>query len=284
MSIGAARKIDLHFRYVSAILLGIIVALLTSELGATPQIVDKMSFGLGLASMVLGLVAIGYAFLSNSSLASTIASIDRVSEKVSSTTQGLDRAALELKATISEIPERLQGVEDKVDQTHRYVREGKETSSASHSSSPDEVDDESLIENIVDRTSVIALMVYQALHLAERQSVSLDIRKISEIAFGTEDNYVVGLLVATSSVGLLSFRHDGDLLKEIDINDRLGKLSQERFEGKVNDAFADSPDWARKIFADMKRLEAYVLDRPTSEEAVSAENQDTQDRKKPDTH
>ncbi len=111
----------IHSYYIGGILVAIIVGLLTIQWGSIPDLSDRISFALTLASLLLAILAIVYSIMSSSSWAQTIGTLRGISDDVTVTTAELGEATANLREEIKSIPERLGGLEGKVTETHSFV-------------------------------------------------------------------------------------------------------------------------------------------------------------------
>src|SRR5258708_7153431 len=80
-------KKDIHFAYITGILIFVIIGLVTFQVAERPDIVTLISIASGAVSLVLGLVAIVYAFISNASLGGTSSKLEDSAKQIASSTE-----------------------------------------------------------------------------------------------------------------------------------------------------------------------------------------------------
>ena len=103
-------NLRIHFIYVVTGLVLTVIFLLAADLSQVSALADKFEFALGLASLILAVVAIIYAFFSNSSLTGVISSVnallsrtERATGDLASLTQQLERKMSMNLATLERV-------------------------------------------------------------------------------------------------------------------------------------------------------------------------------------
>jgi predicted PurR-regulated permease PerM len=119
-------KYKIHAFYIIGILLSIIVVLLTNNSSGIPNLGEKISFALTLASLILAVLAIGYAVYSNATISQTTSILNDASRNISNTATDISKAAQDLVLRVEEIPTRLDSVEGKVVETNVLLRQFSE--------------------------------------------------------------------------------------------------------------------------------------------------------------
>ena len=114
-------KAKIHAFYIISILLGIIILLASVRFGNIPNLGDRLSFALTLASLLLAILAIGYNVVSNTSFSQTISTLNEVSRDVSETAKGISIAAKDLAIKIETIPTRLESMEGRLTESQSHV-------------------------------------------------------------------------------------------------------------------------------------------------------------------
>lgn len=108
-------KRELHYKYGISYLVAIIVALLAFGLFDVPSLVDKISFALTIASLVLAVVAIIYTFLAANKQDTQLASLIETHHSISVAAAEIQQAAGALLGHVSAIPTRLELMTAKID-------------------------------------------------------------------------------------------------------------------------------------------------------------------------
>ena len=130
------QKTKIHFWYIIAILVAIIICLIVSNFGNNIELVGYVSFAATIASIFLAVISIIYAFYSNSQLSQTLGKLDNSSQSLDNTAHSLDSSSQKvgdiseqlsseiqkLTETINSIPKSMKSVEKKVEETNSYIQ------------------------------------------------------------------------------------------------------------------------------------------------------------------
>lgn len=116
-------KAWLHVRYTFGILLGIIVLLLTIQWGAIPDLIGYLNFALAVSSLILALLAIVYAYVSNLGQSDLVGRLSTASREMFLSADEVKRATSSLTLQVSEIPAVLASMDEKVSTTQKLVME-----------------------------------------------------------------------------------------------------------------------------------------------------------------
>ena len=123
------QKTKIHFGYIIAILVTIIIFLIVNNFGNNTELVGYVSFAVTIASIFLAVISIIYAFYSNNQLSQTLGkldnssqslektahSLDSSSQKVSNISEQLSSEIQKLTETINSIPKSIESMGEKVD-------------------------------------------------------------------------------------------------------------------------------------------------------------------------
>lgn len=102
---GTAR---IHFTYVIAILLAIIIALITVQWGGIRDLVNYIGFALTITSLVLAVLAIIYSYFSNATFGQNISTLNAASQEMSRSASELGAATAALRDRVDVIPSALE--------------------------------------------------------------------------------------------------------------------------------------------------------------------------------
>lgn len=130
-------KRKIHFWYIIAILVAIIICLIVSNFGNNTELVGYVSFAATIASIFLAVISIIYAFYSNSQLSQTLGKLDNSSQSLEKTAHSLDRSSQKvgdiseqlsseiqkLNETINSIPKSIESMGEKVDKMSLLFQE-----------------------------------------------------------------------------------------------------------------------------------------------------------------
>ncbi|HEY6331178.1 MAG TPA: hypothetical protein VI756_17760 [Blastocatellia bacterium] len=109
------KNFKIHAFWIIGDLVAIIIYLLVKRFGDNGNVVTYVSFASTMASLILAVVAILYAFISNASLSQNITAINNAASDVSAQAKQLSEASTELTGKIEGIPPSIKSVETKVD-------------------------------------------------------------------------------------------------------------------------------------------------------------------------
>ena len=129
-------KAKIHFWYIIAILVAIIIFLIVNNFGNNIELVGYVSFAATIASIFLAVISIIYAFYSNSQLSQTLGkldnssqslektslSLDSSSQKVSNISEQLSSEIQKLTETINSIPKSIESMGEKVDKMSLFFQ------------------------------------------------------------------------------------------------------------------------------------------------------------------
>jgi len=195
------KKSHIHFAYIIGFLVVIIILFATVKWGEIPDLVKYITFALTLTSLVLAVLAIIYAFFSNSSISGTVSSLQKLSEQVSNTTSELAKATNELKQEVAVIPVELRSVKGGLEELKEYSQKRdaqKELPSADAAL-------DQIVNPFLARASNHGLWMLRSCKESFEKKIAFDQYKLTSEIPRLDSEYSYGFLVAVSSVGLLAF-------------------------------------------------------------------------------
>ncbi len=174
----------IHFGYIISILVAVIIALVTVKWSDIPTLANYLYFALGVASLVLAVVAIVYAFLANNSFNLTVAKLESAASAIQTETGILEKSVSGLAKRLNEVPEALQLIEGKVSRTHALL----EASSQQHKGEPQNQSKSASIDefavNVIDHffmsSSWNGLKVLHLCYLACEKKKEFDLKAWAE--------------------------------------------------------------------------------------------------------
>lgn len=209
----AVHQRKLHERYILFILLSVLVGVLTVKWSDVPRLTEYLSFALTLASLLLAVMAIGYAIYSNhgleTNLVSLVSSIGEVKEIASS----LSNSSLTLSNDIQGLSERTGGMDLRLtqiaentraqEQSKVAVKEQALTGLSDNITPPAQALSGFDLKGFADVTSMSGRLALFALTIA-----CLNKRKLNMRQLFRDDEYMHGFVVALSSANVF----EGDSL------------------------------------------------------------------------
>lgn len=210
--------------YIIAILVSILVASLSVKVADSKDLSDKLSFAVALASLLLAIIAIIQAFISNSSLSQTLGNMAGTAERVENASREISTASAALMNAVSNIPEGLAQVVDRVEKTHLSVEEMM----SAFRTSPADREKEQVLRPSTDAQTILkhsTVGVLISLYAANRSYLSKKPLVIRDI-YKTNGTFGDGVLAAFRSIGLINFKVGTG--NSIDIQD-IGPFTSETF-------------------------------------------------------
>lgn len=238
------REYKIHAFYVVAILLVVIIGLATSRWGDNPKLVEYLNFAATLTSLVLAVLAIVYAFLSNASISNSVAEIGEAAKGIAKVAGDVSGASTALSAKIDSIPPQLETVTNKVNEL--LLTSGSVGIDSAERLSKTERDAANIIVDIFVEQSNVAVWVaayaFFRAFKAKREVVLKDI--VDDVDFGGFiQSFHLGVLTTMHATGLLGF-------SSRDKDEYTFKI--ENFEPKLEDLLANRFDeWLEKKYQEV---------------------------------
>ena len=224
---------ELHYRYnffyLTAILIVVIIALITTHWGSIEGLVDYISFGLTLTSLFLALIAIIYAIISNTTFAQHLGTLRGVTQNVNDASSNLTQTSKNLESSLSEIPALIRIVEGKIDETHRDIKE--KLVDKSKEAPRDEnrtpvvkgLDPDKFLADFLKSSSFNGLAAIYTAQCAFSSKKPFDITKVWATT-SLDFNYGYAYLVACSAMGLIGHNHKENMWSITFIADTMPNL------------------------------------------------------------
>jgi hypothetical protein len=222
----------IHFGYIVTFLIIAIICLVTIKWGAIKDLTNYIIFALTLTSLVLAVLAIVYSFFSNASMTQNISNLEEASKKISTNSELLNSAALKLQQNIGDMPTTLKNIESKTDTTLKVFEEfsQKELFVRKLTQTKEVDENEKSIGKLISyNSSISGIGMLFALKLACENNVIFDIEDFSLKTDLSDKSYLLGFLVACSSIKLFTY-------------DEIKVPKQERWNWKITSLNQDVTD------------------------------------------
>jgi len=224
---------NIHLRYIIFMLAAVIVVLVAVKWSQIPQLVEYITFALTLTSLVLAVLAIVYAFFSNSSLTQALGSLMHVSGQVSDSAQDLSEATQRLEKDLQMIPSRFATVEEKIEATHEMLAAQLDSTSQGVAETSDMFTEEFVAE-FLRRSSLLGLLIMRFCYGAEKSGGAFTMEQVSEkIPVFTRD-YFWAFSVALVSMGLLDYKKTDEIVSSMRINEKLAEGARKEFARRLD--------------------------------------------------
>lgn len=240
-------KSRIHAFYVLNILFVVIIALITVQWHSIPQLPELITFALTVTSLVLAVLAIVYAYVSNSSSQLTTARLAEAATTIVDSARDLRRATDGLSNQVSEIPTLVSSVGKSVDQTNALLKEysnrqAGEVAPVAKKSEPDDV----LTLHFLNNASISGLFVIHVFKRALDAGKPFNLEAISKNANIGSADYLYGFLVASSSASVLEYSGREDAIRPERLSKTLSEGIEKRLEEMIKKKFKDES--ARRAF------------------------------------
>lgn len=189
----------IHSIYILFILISIIILLISVNWVRIPKLVELVSFALTISSLVLAILAIGYAVYSNSSFAKFISKLENSSEKINDSSKDLASTSQLLLEKIDKIPTILNTIQKKTDDTHILVSNLNTIPIESNVYKGNEID----LENFVYKNSTYGQFCLYLIYLSYINKKQFNLKLICEEADLAHD-FMDGFLSCCSTIKIIN--------------------------------------------------------------------------------
>ena len=231
---------------------------MTIQWSGIPNLAEKISFALTLASLILAALAIGYAVYSNTTFSQTISTLNTVAGDVSKTAGNISSAADSLNRAIENIPPRLESMEGKVDQANILLQQFSERSETQPPTDREKMAADELVESFIEKVSQSGLLVLYVYSLAYSQGRQFDFKELASTLSNIDLKYARGFVVATRAAGLINSKSTGYVVTVTYINERLKQYLSTALDERLS-RMPDKTNMDRDIVKEIN--ESYVKDK-----------------------
>lgn len=230
-------KREIHYRYVVAFLGLMMVFLVTVKISNKDNLSDMIGFAASVASLILALVAIGFAFVSDSSLKGSLKDIIDASKNVKN-------ISADVEGSIQKLIQDVDGKYERLNSTvEEAMREKEDVANVQTSAAYLQADAEHLPYNLDDIasdflniTSLSGLAILYAVKIAiERNIKKFDLKKMSQECKIINIGYAHGYLIAAISVGLVNCEINDDMIEPISLNKVIREKLLDRATQRASD-------------------------------------------------
>jgi len=247
-------KYKIHFFYIISILLIIIIILSTLKLSSNSDVIKYISFASTIASLILALLAIVYAYFSNSTFSKNITLINDVSNELKQNTENLTTISEVIEKDIKNLPKAIDGMGKKVENIPNLIKELtlKEPIKDKKKSSDSELHiSPELINEFNEYSSFSGLLCLYAVKIAFEKKVPFNFIDFSEKTNYVSKEYAHGYLMATSSIGIFDYNESKDIWNITELN----KTTQETIKQALTKRGEDIKEDLEKEDVEFKYLE-----------------------------
>jgi hypothetical protein len=214
-------KYKIHAFYILTILVSIIVVLITIKWSGIPNLDEKLSFALTLASLILAVFAIVYAVYSNATFSQAVSTLNTVATDVSDTARQISTAANELEREIKVIPSRLEIMEVKVGETNDLIQKISESGEVKPASETEKTAVTELIDSFVEKAPPAGLLILYAYCLAFKQKKIFNVEELIATLITVDIYLARGFIMACKASGFITSTHNEYLVTVTYVNEKL---------------------------------------------------------------
>ncbi|WCT12470.1 hypothetical protein [Mucilaginibacter jinjuensis] len=207
----------LHYKYIITILVLAIIVLMIFFFTKDKTLVDYVSFGATLSSLILAILAIIQGFVSNNSLSDTISDLKRSSIQIENNSTDLTTLMAEFDKKFKEVPDQLKTISMKYDEFLALI-----TPNTQPPGTPLNFSLES-VTSIVNNNSPIGNLALYAAYLSATKDKAFDFSKL----ISDDDEYkyyIIGNLVAYKSIGLFKIKSEGYMITISDVKPEMNVI------------------------------------------------------------
>ena len=224
----------IHFSNIIAILVAVIIVLLAVKWSEIPSLANYLNFALGVASLVLAVVAIVYAFFANNAFNLTVFKLESAASAIKDETGDLEKAVHGLESQLKDIPEALRLLEGQVSKTHALV---EASSQQTKNPAPNQNQIEQFANNAIDyflnTSSWNGLKVMHLCHLACKNEKEFDLKEWTTSDPTISYDYAYGYLIAASSVGFFNHVMEGTKVRVTTMSPSFANKIQPAIEARI---------------------------------------------------
>ena len=201
--------LKVHFIYIVGILLATIVLVATVNWGAIEGLVGYITFALALASLLLSLLAIVYAFVSGNTLSQNLGMLSQASQDISGSSANMLQSSSDLELRIAAIPQLIGEVGERVSATQKMIEElqfQNQPSMEAQALEPHSPDFSSITAELATRSSPYGLITTYSLALAYNKGAGFDYQELSRMILDDSKDYFHGWSMALDAVQFLDTR------------------------------------------------------------------------------
>jgi len=245
-----------HVSYVLGLLGAVIVILITVKWTTIPDLVQYFTFALTVTSIALSLLAIVYTIVSGARVGQNLESLLVSSKSVAGASEDIRRVSEVIQQSLSDLPVRMHGIEERLDSTHRLVR-GLSSSQKASLRSPSDAPSDALVDSFLARSSHSGRLALLAMKRSFEHKITISFSEMKLVA-PTAD-YAYGYLVAATSCGMLDFEYTNQTYTTTQIHARIASTIEEMVPTSISRL--DDPGLRKTLEGIKTQIEDYVAAR-----------------------
>jgi hypothetical protein len=245
----------LHFLYITGILIAIIILLSTAKFGSNDNLIAYLSFALTVSSLFLSLLAIIYAYISNSTFGDTISSLNKSSNDISNNSKNLEGITKTLDEKFEKLPQFLKALESKVDWTNAYLYDQYERSQNAPQEPLDQQIPQDYIDKFITYSSTMGLYALYASYLSWKNKKPFTLKTLYDNCELLSMEYTMGFLTSVSSFGVFTRLDYSDKWTITDFNSRIAETITKEVEARAqNEKDNDKSNYLETQLTQLRNL------------------------------
>ena len=217
-----------------AVLVTVVICLVSFKWYDIPNLASLITFALTVTSLVISVLAIGYAVVSNLSFSQNISNLNNASDEISTTAKDVSEAAKELKGKIEAIPTKLESMEGKFDQLMSFKQTSEPQDTTPLSKTENEATSE-IVDLFVKKISLFGWIGSYIFFLSFKKKKAFNLSESFKFTDGDlAKTYIFAICTAMASVGLVSLKYQGDFVSITSFNEKLATALGDNFNEFLN--------------------------------------------------
>jgi len=242
----------------------IIIILSTIKFTSNTDLIKYISFASTIASLLLALLAIVYAYLSNSTFSKNVNLINEVSNELKSNSRNLSNISDSIGEEIKKLPLTIQGVDKKVDKIPELIKELSKGEPFIMDEKRKDIENKETctISDFLDNSSFNGLYALYAINIVYEKKIAFNLGDLYRSLGRLSIDYEWGFLVATGAMGIIDFKTSKNIWTIAYVCDEINKNIKTKLfdKGKKIQNDLAKLDIEYNFEDDIKNIEDYFND------------------------
>lgn len=259
----------MHMSYVIFMLSVVILVLVAVEWATIPNLAEIITFGLTVTSLVLAVLAIVYAYVSNASNADTISRLSTAAADVVRSADEVREATARLGQSVETLPVMISDVGERIDRASTAFKEATTQQTLpmpADAKAPRSAEDHA--KRFLSVASISGSMLLLACKKAVTTKKPMSLHDLSTKADLGDVQYLFGFLVASSGAGIVDWDGKIDAITVKALDEHISNNIEARLHLKLE---SKRPALRDRMFANMGKVAALFQDTPIAIQAGAGE-------------
>ncbi len=210
--------------------LGVVAVLLaTHDIGKSPFIVNYLTVGSAITSIVLAIVAIFITSLTANANSSSLAKLEFVSDELNETKEEIRKISQGILSDLQDVPKDVKGIHSRMAEFSEQIKGAINTAPEQKSKNPkpeikySKNQENKRAEALVDQLPLNGLVILYACILSYKNKTEFDLYDFQISLEWGEVDYYLGVMVVLYASGFIDYSEDeeGDYYKVEDVSSEL---------------------------------------------------------------